>query len=155
MDSRRRALQGPGSQYLGPLHGRGWVFDNRVMGEDLTPSAFRPGDVTYLRIPCSEPLRAADFYEKVFAWKLRRDDDEPAFADASGHVIGHFVGGEPPQQPGIVPYVYVDDLPHAITLITASGGSITEQPRPEGTLRVASFRDSEGNVVGIWTETAA
>jgi predicted enzyme related to lactoylglutathione lyase len=131
-----------------------WVSDNRLMGHELTPSVFRPGDVTYLRIPCSKPPRAADFYEAVFAWKLRRDGDEPGFADATGHLIGHFVVGEPPQQPGIIPYVYVADLPHTIALITASGGSMAEQPRPEGTLRVASFRDPEGNLVGIWTETA-
>jgi hypothetical protein len=34
------------------------------------------------------PSRAADFYEAVFGWKPRRDSDEPAFADATGHVIG-------------------------------------------------------------------
>jgi predicted enzyme related to lactoylglutathione lyase len=125
------------------------------MADDQSPTVFRPGDVTYLRISCREPMRAADFYEAVFAWKLRRDSDEPAFADATGHVIGHFIVGEPPLEPGIIPYVYVDDLRHTVALITNSGGIIAGEPRPEGTLQVATFRDPEGNLLGIWTETAA
>lgn len=124
------------------------------MADDQAPTVFRPGDVTYLHIPCRDPMRAADFYEAVFAWKLRRDSDEPAFADATGHVIGHFIVGEPPKAAGIVPYVYVDDLHHTVRLITNNGGTIEGQPRPEGTLQVATFRDPEGNLIGIWTETA-
>jgi predicted enzyme related to lactoylglutathione lyase len=125
------------------------------MGDDQAPTVFRPGDVTYLHIPCREPIRAADFYEAVFAWGIRRDGGEPAFADASGHVIGHFVSGALPQGAGIIPYIYVDDLAHTVALITNSGGVIASDPRPEGTLQVATFRDPEGNVLGIWTETAA
>jgi uncharacterized protein len=121
---------------------------------DQAPSVFRPGDVTYLHIPCREPPRAADFYETVFAWKLRRDSDEPAFADATGHVIGHFIVGEPSQEAGIVPYVYVDDLDRTLTLITDRGGTVAGKPRLEGSLQVATFHDPEGNLIGVWTETA-
>jgi uncharacterized protein len=125
------------------------------MTGDQAPTVFRPGDVTYLHIPCREPLRAADFYEAVFAWNLRRDGDEPAFADATGHLIGHFIVGEPSHEAGIIPYVYVDDLRHTVALITNTGGVIAGEPRPEGTLQVATFRDPEGNLIGIWTETTA
>jgi predicted enzyme related to lactoylglutathione lyase len=124
------------------------------MTQDDEPTVFRSGDVTYLHIPCREPLRAADFYEAVFAWKIRRGGDEPAFTDATGHVIGHFIVGEPSQGAGIIPYVYVDDVHRAGALITDSGGTIAGGPRPEGTLQVATFRDPEGNLIGIWTETA-
>jgi predicted enzyme related to lactoylglutathione lyase len=125
------------------------------MPDDQAPTVFRPGGVTYLHIPCRDPMRAADFYETVFAWKLRRDGDEPAFEDATGHVIGHFVVGEPPQEAGIIPYVYVDDVDQTVARITGSGGIIAGDPRPEGTLQVATFRDPEGNLLGIWTQTAA
>jgi predicted enzyme related to lactoylglutathione lyase len=70
-------------------------------------------------------------------------------------VIGHFIVGGPPQEAGIIPYIYVDDLHHTVALITDSGGVIAGEPRPEGTLQVATFRDPEGNLLGIWTETAA
>ena len=74
------------------------ALDNRVVGDDHASTVFRPGDVTYLHIPCRDPTRAADFYEAVFAWKLRRGSDEPAFADATGNVIGHFIVGAPPKR---------------------------------------------------------
>jgi predicted enzyme related to lactoylglutathione lyase len=123
------------------------------MPDDPAPTVFRPGGVTYMHVPCRDPMRAADFYEKVFDWKLRRDSDEPAFADATGHVIGHFEFGEPPPAAGIIPYIYVDDIDRTIALITGSGGTIATGPRPEGTLQVSTFHDPEGNLLGIWTET--
>jgi uncharacterized protein len=118
------------------------------------PSVFRPGGISYVEISCSDPARAADFYEAVFGWRIRRDGSEPAFSDATGHVIGHFLaGGAATAGGGILPYVYVDDLDETVRALTANGGEIVSPPRPEGTLRVATFRDPEGNVLGVWTET--
>jgi predicted enzyme related to lactoylglutathione lyase len=118
-------------------------------------SAFRPGGISYVQIPCLVPSRAADFYESVFGWNIRRDSDEPAFTDATGHVIGHFLAGQIDGGEGnIRPYIYVDDVDQTLRGVTDNGGEIAMTPRPEGTLRVATFRDPEGNVVGVWTETA-
>ncbi len=50
--------------------------------------------------------------------------------------------------------MYVEDPRQTVTLITDSGGTIAGQLRPEGTLQAATFQDPEGNVIGIWTETA-
>jgi uncharacterized protein len=126
------------------------------MGTDQSPNVFRAGGVSYLHIPCRQPSRAADFYEAVFAWKPRRDSDEPAFADATGHVIGHFINGEPaPGDSGILPFVYVDDVDVVLRRVEQHGGSVMGSARPEGTLRVATFRDPEGNLIGLWTETTS
>jgi hypothetical protein len=35
-----------------------------------------------------------------------------------------------------------------------SGGSSVTPPYPEGNLKVATFRDPAGNVVGIWQQAA-
>ena len=87
---------------------------------------------------------------------IRRDGDEPAFSDASGHVIGHFVArGADRGSCGILPYIYVDDVHETLQAVAHHGGETLMQPRPEGTLRVATFRDPESNVLGLWTETAA
>ncbi len=124
------------------------------MAPDAPPSVFRPGGITYLHIPCRTPARAADFYEAVFGWTPRRDGEEPAFADGTGHVIGHFVHGEPAAgDTGPRPFIYVDDLEQTLAQVEAHGGAVASEQRPEGTLRVASFRDTEGNVLGVWTET--
>lgn len=125
------------------------------MATGETPSVFRPGGISYLHIPCHAPDRAADFYEAVFGWTPRRDSDEPAFADATGHVIGHFMRGEPAGgDEGIRPFVYVEDVAATLALVSEHGGTVPAQPRAEGTLQVATFRDPEGNLVGVWTETA-
>lgn len=118
------------------------------------PSVFRPGGVSYLHIPCEDPARAADFYEAVFAWRPRRDGDQPAFADATGHVIGHFVAGAPaPEGTGILPFVYVDDLGSTLQAVELHGGRIEQAPRPEGNLLVATVHDPEANLIGVWTRT--
>ena len=108
-----------------------------------------------MEMACSDPARAADFYEAVFAWMIRRDSDEPAFSDDTGHVIGHFVArGAEPGKCGILPYIYVDDVDETLQAVADHGGETLMQPRPEGTLRVATFRDPESSVLGVWTETA-
>ena len=50
--------------------------------------------------------------------------------------------------------MYVEDVRQTMTLITDNGGTIAGELRPEGTLQVATFHDPEGNLIGIWTETA-
>lgn len=125
------------------------------MSTNEPPSVFRPGGVSYLHIPCREPDRAADFYEAVFGWTPRRDGEEPAFSDATGHVIGHFVSGDPAAPgAGILPFVYVGDVESTLRTAERHGGHIEDQPRSEGSLLVATISDSEGNVIGVWTETA-
>jgi predicted enzyme related to lactoylglutathione lyase len=119
------------------------------------PACFEPA-ASPICISRGEPSRAADFYEAVFAWTPRRDSDEPAFSDATGHVIGHFIAGDPaPDQTGILPLVYVEDVDAALARIERYGGSVARSARPEGSLRVATFRDPEGNLIGLWTEIAS
>jgi predicted enzyme related to lactoylglutathione lyase len=110
---------------------------------------FRPGGVSYLRIPASDPRSLAEFYRSVFGWN--GDPERGSFEDGSGHVIGHFtpehkVAGED----GIRPYIYVDDVDSTLTAIRGHGGAVVTEPYPEGNLRVAVFRDPTGNVVGVW-----
>jgi hypothetical protein len=114
-------------------------------------SVFRPGGISYLRIPATDPDASADFYEAVFGWSVRRGRPDPAFEDGTGHVIGHFrsdhvVAGEG----GVRPYVFVESLDEALERIRACGGEVVEAPYPEGDLWVALFRDPAGNVVGAW-----
>jgi predicted enzyme related to lactoylglutathione lyase len=112
-------------------------------------SVFRPGDVTYLRIPAEDPALLAEFYADVFDWRTR---DGRAFEDASGSVIGHFspehaVAGEG----GFRPYVYVASLADTLARVAAHGGVVVVDPYPEGNVEVAVIRDPAGNVLGVWT----
>ena len=114
---------------------------------------FRRGGISYLRIPAPDPQAAADFYEAVFGWQVRRDRDDPAFEDGTGHVIGHFrADHEVAGEGGVRPYVFVENLDETLAKAGALGAEVIEQPYPEGDLWVALIRDPAGNVVGVWQQ---
>ena len=112
---------------------------------------FRPGGISYLRIPATDPDASADFYEAVFGWSVRRGRPDPAFEDGSGHVIGHFRSDHAAAgEDGVRIYVFVENLDEALERIRSRGCEVTTEPYPEGDLWVALFRDPSGNVVGAW-----
>ena len=118
-------------------------------------SVFRPGGISYLRIPAPDAHRTAAFYHDVFGWAVRTDRTNPSFEYSTGHVIGHFmsdllVAGDT----GVLIYVYVDNVDETLRKVSAHGGEIARQPYPEGDLRVATFRDPAGNVVGVWQRSS-
>jgi uncharacterized protein len=116
------------------------------------PSVARPGGVSYLHIPSENPPLTAAFYGAVFDWSIRDPETEsPAFQDGTGHVIGHFVDEQPVAgDAGVRPYIYVEDVPATVERILANGGEVLKTPFAEGDLTVAIFRDTAGNVLGIW-----
>jgi predicted enzyme related to lactoylglutathione lyase len=115
---------------------------------------FRPGGISYLRIPASDPQAAAAFYEAVFGWAVRRDREDPAFEDGTGHVIGHFQADhEVAGEAGVRPYVFVENLDETLQKAESAGADVVEAPYPEGDLRVAVIRDPSGNVTGLWQQT--
>ena len=115
------------------------------------PRVFRPGGVSYLRIPAPDGPRSAAFYRAVFGWKVGGDPDQPSFEDGTGHVIGHWIPDLPVAgEAGVVPYIYVDQVDAALAKISTHGGAVVRSPYPEGDLWVATFRDPAGNVLGVW-----
>ena|SRR5438477_2143630 len=123
-----------------------------MRGRGLTVGVFRPAGVSYLRIPAKDPHRAAEFYRRLFGWAVDTMRPDPSFEDGTGHVIGHFVpGAEAAGEAGIRPYVYVDSVDETLERIVADGGEVVQPAYREGDLTVATFRDPEGNVMGVWT----
>ncbi len=63
------------------------------------PRSTRPGGISYVRVPAGDDARATGrFYEAVFGWTVRDEDADrrsAAFADATGHVIGHLLAEQP------------------------------------------------------------
>jgi uncharacterized protein len=117
------------------------------------PTVFRPGGVSYLRIPAPDPQRTAAFYAAVFGWTVDTDRDNPSFTDGSGHVIGHFMADLPvAADAGMRPYVYVDDVRLTLDRALANGAEPATAPYPEGNLTVATVRDPAGNEIGIWQQ---
>ncbi len=113
----------------------------------MTESVFRPGGVSYLRIPAADPDRSAAFYRAVFGWEAGGG----RFTDGSGLLIGHFMTDLPVAgQAGIIPYVYVPDIDAAVDRAGPAGGAIATAPYAEGELWVAVLTDPAGNAVGAW-----
>ena len=118
----------------------------------------RHNGISYLQIPAPDPRASGDFYRAVFGWALRGDPDgHLSFDDGTGDVIGAFIRDLPVAgDAGLLPYVYVDDVDAALERVTANGGSVVkepyrEPPDAEDGLRVATFRDVGGNVLGLWS----
>jgi predicted enzyme related to lactoylglutathione lyase len=119
------------------------------------PTVFRPGGVSYLRIPAPDPTASATFYATVFGWTVDTDRAIPNFQDGSGHVIGHFMPDLPVAgAAGVRPYVYVEDVRATLDRALANGAEPATAPYPEGDLTVATFRDPAGNEIGVWQQGA-
>jgi predicted enzyme related to lactoylglutathione lyase len=100
---------------------------------------------------------AARFYEAVFGWAVRDHDSErPTFDDGSGHVSGAWMTDQAiAREPGLLLFIYVDGIDKVAERIAAHGGEVVRAPYAEGNLKVATFRDPAGNVLGLWEEQAA
>ena len=112
------------------------------------------GKVCYIEIPATDVRRSADFYARVFGWRLRqRGDGHTAFDDATGEVSGTWVVGRPPSsQPGLLFYIMVDSVAATIDAVKVHGGEIVQPIGADAPEITARFRDPGGNVIGLYQE---
>ena len=112
---------------------------------------FRPAGISYLHIPTVDPPASASFYANVFGWKIGGRPEHPSFEDGTGHVIGAFESSlKAVGEAGIMIYVYVTSVDETVARVEGNGGTVAKAPYPEGSLRVATFVDPAGNMIGIW-----
>lgn len=113
-----------------------------------------PGQISYIQLPAADAGQAADFYEAVFGWNIRRRPDRIAFDDTTGEVSGQWVGDRAPSsEPGVLLYINVESVERSLTKITAAGGEVVTPLTPQGDGEAfATFRDPAGNVLGIFQE---
>lgn len=118
------------------------------------PPTFANGKICYLQIPAVDVRRSADFYAKVFGWKIReRGDGNLAFDDGVGQVSGTWVLGRPASTTvGVLVYVMVDDILATIEAVVANGGQLIQPVGADAPEITARFRDPAGNVFGLYQE---
>ena len=121
----------------------------------VDPGLATPGAITYLHIPATDVRQAAAFYGNVFGWHINNpDSDRPSFDTPNGRLSGAWVDDHlAATEPGLLPYIYVDQIEETVARILAHDGEIVTNPFPEGLLTVATFRDPAGNVIGLWHDT--
>ena len=113
------------------------------------------GKICYLEIPAKTGEASADFYGRIFGWKIRRrGDGEIAFDDPNG-VSGTWVKESdrtPDEQTRA--YIMVDEISDTLKQIEAAGGRVLT-PRTEigsGMGAFAAFADPVGNEFGLYEE---
>jgi predicted enzyme related to lactoylglutathione lyase len=112
------------------------------------------GKICYIEMPASDVQRSAEFYEKVFGWKIRkRGDGAIAFDDGVGQVSGTWVTGRPSAAtPGLLIYIMVDSVAATIDSVTAHGGEIVQPIGADAPEITARFRDPAGNILGLYQQ---
>lgn len=120
------------------------------------PPTLGNGKICYLQIPATDIARSADFYQRVFGWRLRqRSDARMAFDDGVGEVSGEWVLGRlPADRPGLLIYIMVDSVAATMDAVVAHGGEIVQPIGADAPEITARFRDPGGNVIGLYQEPA-
>jgi predicted enzyme related to lactoylglutathione lyase len=114
------------------------------------------GKVCYIEVPAVDIDRSADFYAKVFGWRIRqRGDGRKAFDDTTGEVSGTWVvGRKASAEPGLLVYIMVDSVAATVDQVVAHGGAIVQPTGADAPEVTARFRDPGGNVIGLYQEPA-
>ena len=112
------------------------------------------GKICYVEIPALDIRRSADFYAKVFGWKIRkRGDGATAFDDTTGAVSGTWLLGRPAAaQPGLLVYIMVARVAATLDAVIAHGGAVVQPVGADAPEITARFRDPAGNVIGLYQE---
>lgn len=119
------------------------------------PPTLANGKICYLEIPATDIARSAEFYSRVFGWRIRkRGDGHLAFDDTTGEVSGSWVLGRPPASPGFMVYIMVDSVASALQSVVAHGGEIVQPIGADAPEITARFHDPAGNVIGLYQEPA-
>jgi len=118
------------------------------------PPTLANGKVCYIEIPAVDIHQSANFYAKVFGWRIRpRGDGSTAFDDTTGEVSGAWVLGRPASsQPGLLLYIWVDSVAAAVDAVIAHGGELVQPIGTDAPEITARFRDPAGNVIGLYQE---
>jgi predicted enzyme related to lactoylglutathione lyase len=128
-----------------------------------TPPSPTNGKICYLKIPGTDPRRAAAFYAAVFGWRIReRKDGSIAFDDTTGQVSGTWSRGRSPAGAvggdggdGVLIYIMVDSVAASVRSVVAHGGEIVRPVGADAPEITARFRDLDGNIFGLYQEPEA
>jgi uncharacterized protein len=119
----------------------------------MSPSATN-GKICYLELPALDVGQSADFYARLFGWRMRRRDNGAlAFDDSTGQVSGGFVAGRgAAAAPGVLVYIMVDDVAATCEALAALGGTLVQPIGADAPAITARFRDPAGNIVGLYQD---
>ena len=121
------------------------------------------GRVVHFEIPYDDGDRARAFYADVFGWQLMEwGEGGQEYTIVSTGPTGEqgptepgYIGGgmfrrdESMKTPNIV--IDVENIEDALKAVGEHGGSTVQERQPVGEMGFAAyFKDSEGNLIGVW-----
>jgi predicted enzyme related to lactoylglutathione lyase len=121
------------------------------------PPSLTNGKICYVEIPAIDVRHSADFYEKVFGWRIRqRGDGAVAFDDTTGQVSGTWIVGRPAStQPGLLVSIMVDSVAATVEAVLAHGGKLVQAIGADAPEVTARFSDPAGNVLCLYQESSS
>ena len=116
----------------------------------------------HFEIPADDLARAKKFYSTVFEWRLNQmpefdyvmvgttDSDENGMPKEPGSINGGMLKRQEPVRSPVVT-ISVDSIDETARMVEKNGGKMVRAKEPVGEMGFAAyFKDSEGNVVGLW-----
>ena len=122
--------------------------------------------VVHFEIPADNEDRAQTFYEKVFGWNIFKphipgwdyrlasttETNEKGMPSMPGAINGAIMKRAAPGGTPVI-VINVPSVEEAVQQVEAAGGTLVMPPRPAGGMGIfAKFKDTEGNVLGIWQD---
>jgi len=122
--------------------------------------------VVHFEIPADDPTRASKFYSDAFGWNIMKwegtmpywmlgttDSDNNGRPKNPGAINGGMGKREGPLK-SIVVTIMVADIEKALQKVEKAGGKTVEKKQAVGDMGFSAyFKDSEGNVVGLFQAT--
>jgi hypothetical protein len=110
--------------------------------------------LVHWEIPVTDVKKAAEFYTRLFGWKMQGWSDDYMLFDVEEGIGGALMKVDKMPEPAIRIYVGVSDV--AVALKQAEGlGAKTVQPKTEiggGMGFAGSFHDPWGCLIGLWSK---
>ena len=116
----------------------------------------------WIQLGTGDMGRAAEFYERLFGWEVIQN------TTANGSDYWIFDTGDEPRVenlrrgalclrpdhagPGILVYVFVEDIDAVLRKLVDLGGEVVVPKHPVGSASTACFSDPDGNLLGLWQE---
>jgi hypothetical protein len=120
------------------------------------------GKVVHFEIPADNLARAKKFYSTVFGWTMNEfpemeyiiarttESDQNGMPKEPGAINGGMLQRQDPVKTPVIT-ISVENMDQAAATIEKNGGKIIRSKMPVGDMGFAAyFKDTEGNVVGLW-----
>ena len=122
-----------------------------------------PGKVVHFEIPADNVERAKSFYSKAFGWQISQYpgmeyhmvgttpvDQKTQMPTEPGAINGGMTKRQDPVKNTVIT-IDVNDIESSLKSIEKLGGKVVQKKQPVADMGfTAYFKDTEGNVVGLW-----